>query len=68
MLPGLMPFWILLIPLNVLIWAKTISASEVFWRLTYTTQFWISIAYLLQIIEPKVTLFIRRKMINFKNA
>ncbi len=68
MLPGLMPFWILLIPLNVLIWAKTISASEVFWRLTYTTQFWISIAYLLQIIEPKVILFIRRKMINFKNA
>ncbi|MCP5503330.1 MAG: hypothetical protein H7A25_25755 [Leptospiraceae bacterium] len=61
MLPGLMPFWILLVPFNVLIWAKSITAAEVFWRATYTTQFWISIAYLLQILEPKVTLFIQRR-------
>ena len=68
MIPGLMPFWILLVPLNILIWAKSISASEVFWRLTYTTQFWIPIAYLLQIIEPKVIDFLSRKFKYFKIA
>ncbi|MBK8352453.1 MAG: hypothetical protein IPL21_12445 [Saprospirales bacterium] len=56
MLPGLLPFWIILIPLNVVIWMKGINMStEVFWRFCYFSQFWISISYIFFRIESKWT-------------
>lgn len=55
-IPGLLPFWIILIPLNLMIWMKGISmSSEVFWRFCYLTQFWVSISFFLYRIESKMT-------------
>lgn len=55
-IPGLLPFWIILVPLNLIIWMKGISmSSEVFWRFCYLTQFWISISYFFYRIESKFT-------------
>ena len=55
-IPGLLPFWIILIPFNLFIWMKGISmSSEVFWRFCYLSQFWISISYFLYKLEKKWT-------------
>jgi hypothetical protein len=56
LIPGLLPFWIILIPFNLFIWMKGISmSSEVFWRFCYLSQFWISISYFLYKLEKKWT-------------
>ena len=62
--PGIVPFWILFIPLNLLIWCKAITAQEVFWRLCYSSQFWISVACLFQVIELNYIRLFRSKKIS----
>ena len=52
MLPGVIPFLILLVPLNMIIWIKSVNNPELTWRLTYMSQFWISIAYFFSMLEP----------------
>jgi len=54
MIPGLLPFWIIFIPFNMLVWLKGTKTSEVFWRFCYLTQFWISIAWIGYKLEGKI--------------
>lgn len=54
LIPALIPFWILLIPLNLVIWVNSITASEVYWRVTYMSMFWISIALYLSKYEKRI--------------
>ncbi|NUM42165.1 MAG: hypothetical protein HUU45_11115 [Leptospiraceae bacterium] len=53
MLPGLLPFWIILFPLNLYIWIKG-AHSGVFWRFAYTSFFWVSIGCIFQRMETKL--------------
>lgn len=61
MIPGLLPFWIILIPLNLIIWMKGLNMTlEIFWRFCYMTQFWISIGYIFYKFEIPAMKSIKR--------
>lgn len=65
LIPGIMPFWIYLIPTNMVLWTGVMPYSgEVFWRVTYISQYWISVSYLLYIIE--IQLYSCYKKTNWK--
>ncbi|MBE7411780.1 MAG: hypothetical protein L6Q54_05150 [Leptospiraceae bacterium] len=59
MLPGLLPFWIILLPLNLYIWIKG-AHSGVFWRFAYTSFFWVSIGCIFQRMETKLNFSISK--------
>lgn len=66
-IPGLLPFWIILIPFNLFIWMKGISmSSEVFWRFCYISQFWISISYFLYKLEMIFTPKLLKRFLKVK--
>lgn len=44
---GILPFWILFIPFNLMLWSVSITAAEVLWRASYTSQAWILWSFLL---------------------
>lgn len=50
-LPGLLAFWLMLIPLNFMIWIKAVKVNEHLWRMAYISQFWFPIAYFLYRLE-----------------
>lgn len=64
LIPGLIPFWIILMPTNLLIWLKGIDQStDVFWRFCYTGQYWITISFILHQLEHPITKKIKARLI-----
>ncbi|MCC5816325.1 MAG: hypothetical protein JJT78_16360 [Leptospira sp.] len=53
MLPGLLTFWLMLVPLNFMIWIKAVKINEHLWRMAYFSQYWFTIVYFLYLIEQK---------------
>jgi hypothetical protein len=53
-IPGLYPLWIMFIPLNFFLWIYIINTQELFWRIAYFHQYWISISFVLFSIEQKI--------------
>lgn len=59
-LPGIFPFWIMFIPLNFFIWIYAVQSEGALYRLNYTSQYWISIAYFFFMNEYKAVRFLRK--------
>ena len=68
MLPGLMPFIVLFIPLNIMIWIRAVTSPDQVWRITYISQFWISVAFIFSSLEPIVNRKFKRIYIGFTNT
>ena len=60
-LPGVFPFWIMFIPLNFFIWVYAVQSEGALYRLNYTSQYWISIAYFFFMNEYKAVRFYQKK-------
>lgn len=65
-IPAILPFWIYLIPINLFVWLSIMPYSgEVFWRATYMSQYWITIAFLFYQAEKWIYLKFSRHNFSF---
>ena len=63
---GSLPFWVYLVPFNMMIWLNAqVYYGEYFWRMAYATQFWIILSHFFYQLEKPFNALIRKLSLQY---